>query len=296
MASCPGRIEDISSFLDGELDRDEELELRRHLDDCELCAAWHDRLELFSDGLARSLGRERAPASLARRVGVLQRPTWPHRVAIGLGGMAALATAALLLDRTVDRGAGGHLDGRADRSVDGLFQENVGDPRSDRSAWATQQLIEDHHRWTAGETALVISSSDAGEIARGLSARLPFRVGVAGITGSRLRGGQDCTFAEGRAAYLQYERAGELVSVFVAPQLMAGAADGNGLGEGDGDGDGDEGADADTRERCRTIGDEVLCTFRGPGETVAVVATRPETARSFQRAAWIVDPPGHGGQ
>lgn len=269
MASCPGRIEDVSAFLDGELDRDEELELRRHLDDCELCAAWHDRLELFSEGLARSLQRERAPASLARRVGGLRRPTWPPRAAIGLAGMAALVTVALLLGRTIDGGA------------DGVIHEGLVEPRSDRNPAAALQLIEDHHRWTSGETALVVSSSDASETARGLSARLPFRVGVAGIRGSRLRGGQDCTLAEGRAAYLQYERAGELVSVFVAPQLMAGAADGSGItGEGE--------------ESCRTIGDEVLCTFRGPGETVAVVATRPETARSFRHAAWVIDSSGYG--
>lgn len=283
MPSCPGRIEDISAFLDGELDRDEELELRRHLDDCELCAAWHDRLELFSEGLARSLGRERAPASLARRVGVLRRPTGSQRVAIGLAGMAALVAAALLLGRTIDGGVAG--------SIAGVSHESLVDPGSDRNAAFALQLIEDHHRWTSGETALVVSSSDASEIARGLSARLPFQVGVAGITGARLRGGQDCSLAEGRAAYLQYElqyeRAGELVSVFVAPELMAGA---------DGDGDWDRSSRSAGEASCRRIGDEVLCTFRGSGQTIAVVAARPETARSFQRAAWIVDPPGHGGR
>jgi anti-sigma factor RsiW len=284
MASCPGRIEDISAFLDGELDRDEELELRRHLDDCELCTAWHDRLELFSEGLARSLGRERAPASLARRVGGLRRPTWPQRVGIGLAGMAAVFAAALLLDRTTDGTDG--ANGQGEWEVDGFLHQGAVDPRSERHAAAALQLIEDHHRWTSGETTLVVSSSDASEIARGLSARLPFRVGVAGITGARLRGGQDCSLTEGRAAYLQYERAGELVSVFVAPHLVAGTDDGHG--------EGDEGSGSTGEASCRRIADNVLCTFRGPRETVAVVATRPETARSFQRAAWIVDPPGYG--
>ncbi len=284
MPSCPGRIEDISAFLDGELDRDEELELRRHLDDCELCAAWHHRLELFSEGLARSLGRERAPASLARRVGVLRRPNRSQQIAIGLAGVAALVAVTLLLGRTID-------GGRAELSHESLVDAGSGSG-SNPNAAAALQLIEDHHRWTSGETALAVSSSDASEIARGLSARLPFQIGVAGIVGASLRGGQDCSLAEGRAAYLQYERAGELVSVFVAPRLMTGTdggpdGDGNGNEQGDEQGKGRNAGEAS----CRWIGDDTLCTFRRSGQTIAVVAARPETARSFERAAWIVDPP-----
>jgi anti-sigma factor RsiW len=134
---------------------------------------------------------------------------------------------------------------------------------------AAVRLVEDHRRFVSGETALAVPSSDPGAVARGLSARLPFQVAVAEVAGAQLRGGQDCSLAEGRAAYLQYEREGERVSVFVAPRLTPGAG----------------------AEPCRTVAGVTLCTFAGPRETVAVVGPRPETARAFRSAARIVGSP-----
>ncbi len=239
MSSCPGRVEEISAFLDGELAADEELELRRHLDACDVCAAWRAHLEALSRGVASSLGRERAPRTLANRVERLRPPAWPRRAVAGVATAAALVAAALLLGRT-----------------------NGGDT-------AALQLIEDHRRLVSGESALAIPSSDPSEVARGLSARLPFQVAVADVAGASLRGGQDCSLAEGRAAYVQYERDGERVSVFVAPHLARGPG----------------------AEPCRSVAGQTLCTFAGPRETVAVVASRLETAQAFQRAAWIVGSP-----
>lgn len=238
MASCPDRFEEISAFLDGELASDEELELRRHLDACDPCAAWRAHLEALSRGVARSLGRERAPRTLANRVERLQPPVWRRRAMAGFATAAALVGAALLLSRT---------DG--------------GDA-------AAVQLMEDHRRLVSGETALAVPSSNPSEVARWLSARLPFQVAVADVAGASLRGGQDCSLAEGRAAYVQYEREGERISVFVAPHLTPGP-----LGK-----------------PCRTVAGETLCTFTGPRETVAVVAS-PETAHAFQKAVWIVGSP-----
>ena len=238
MSSCPGRVEEISAFLDGELVSDEELELRRHLDACDVCAAWRACLESLSRGVASSLGRERAPRTLANRIERLRPPTSRRRVVAGLATAAALVGAALLLSPT---------DG--------------GDA-------AAVRLIEDHRRLISGETSLAVPSSDPSEVARGLSARLPFRVAVADVAGASLRGGQDCSLTEGRAAYLQYEHEGERISVFVAPHLTPGPRG----------------------EPCRTVAGETLCTFAGPRETVAVVAS-PETAHAFQKAAWIVGSP-----
>lgn len=239
MHSCPGRLEEISALLDGELGHDEELELRRHLDACEVCAAWRTHLEGLSKGVAASLGRERAPRTLAHRVGRLQPPGWRRWAAAGVAAAAVLVGAVVLLGR----------------------------PAADDAA--AIQLVEDHRRLVSGQTALAVPSSDASEVARGLSARLPFRVVIAEVAGASLRGGQDCSLTQGRAAYVQYESEGERVSVFVAPHLLAGTGE----------------------DPCRTVGGETLCTFSGPGQTVAVVAPRPETARAFQRAAWIVGSP-----
>lgn len=239
MRSCPGRLEEVSAFLDGELASDEELEFRRHVDTCDVCAAWRAHLEALSRGVAASLGRERAPRTLAHRVERLQPPAWRRRAGAGVAAAAVLVVAVLLLGRT----GGGDA--------------------------AAIQLIGDHRRLVSGETALAVPSSDPSEVAQGLSARLPFRVAVAEVTGASLRGGQDCSLAQGRAAYVQYERGGERVSVFVAPHLLPGTG----------------------AESCRTVDGETLCTFAGPRQTVAVVASRPETALAFQRAAWIVGSP-----
>lgn len=236
MSSCAGRVEEISALLDGELASDEELELRRHVDTCEVCAAWRTHLEAFSRGMAGSLGRERAPRTLAHRVARLEPSAWRRWTAAGIATAAALVGAALLLGRT-----------------------NGGEASASR-------MVADHRRLASGEAALAVPSSDPSEVARDLSARLPFRVVVADVAGARLRGGQDCSLNEGRAAYVQYERGGERVSVFVAPYLTPGRGD----------------------EPCRAVAGETLCTFAGPRQTVAVVARRPETALAFQRAAWIV--------
>lgn len=238
MSSCEGRLEALSALLDGELAPDEELELRRHVDTCGACQAWRTRLDGLSTAVAHSIGRERAPRQLAFRVRRLEAVSWRGRAA------AAMAAAAVLVGALV-------LFGRAPEE-----------------AGSASLLIEDHHRFVSGASALAVPSSDPGAVSSGLAAKLPFRVAVARVEGAQLRGGHDCSLPEGRAAYLQYEREGERVSVFVAPHLRAGSG----------------------AEPCRSLAGETLCTFAGSRQTVAVVARRPETALAFQKAAWIEGP------
>jgi anti-sigma factor RsiW len=237
MSSCEGRLEALSALLDGELAPEEELELRRHVDTCEACQAWRTQLGGLSTAVARSIGRERAPRQLALRVRRLETVSWRGRAAAAASAAAGVLVAALV-----------------------WFGQTA--PRDGSAAL----LIEDHHRLVSGASALAIPSSDPGAVSRGLAAKLPFRVAVSDVEGARLRGGHDCSLPEGRAAYLQYEREGERISVFVAPHLAPGPGS----------------------EPCRTVSGETLCTFEGEGQMVAVVARRPETAQAFQRAASIV--------
>jgi len=262
MAECPGRHEAISALLDGELTAGEELELRRHLDHCPRCAAWRACLGALSAGVARSLGRERAPQALGERVGDLA-----PRGAVG-GRILALAAAVLVA---------GVLAG----------------PHPDVST--ATFLVRDHARLVAAGAALAVPSSDPGEVAQVLSERLPFRIEVAEVPGARLRGGHDCSIRGHRAAYLQYELAGEQgrrgaggvaavppgapersqrISVFVFPGsdpppglLASGAA-----------------------SPCRSLGGASVCAFAAGGETVGVVADSPVAARSFRRAARVAAP------
>ncbi len=238
MSSCEGRLEALSALLDGELAPEEELDLRRHVDTCDACQAWRVQLEGLSSAVAHSIGRERAPRPLALRVRRLETVSWRGRAAAAAAAAAVVFAALLFFGRTPGGGS-------------------------------ASLLIHDHHRFVSGASALAVSSSDPGAVSRGLAGRLPFRVAVASVEGAQLRGGHDCSLPEGRAAYLQYEREGERVSVFVAPHLTPGPG----------------------AEPCRTIAGETLCTFPGPRQTVAVVARRPETALAFQNAAWIVGSP-----
>jgi len=242
MASCEGRLEALSALVDGELGSEEELELRRHVDSCETCQAWRAQLDGLSNAVARSIGRQRAPRELAFRVRRLETVSWRGRAA----SVASVAALALVLVAAV------------------AFFE-----RPPPGSGSEALLLEDHHRFVSGGSALAVPSSDPGAVTRGLAAKLPFRVVVAEVEGARLRGGHDCSLPEGRAAYLQYELEGERISVFVAPRLTPPAGP----------------------EPCRSVAGETLCTFEGPGQTVAVVARRAETAQAFQRAAWIVSAP-----
>jgi anti-sigma factor RsiW len=187
VSSCQGRTEAISALLDGELGSDEELELRRHLEACEVCAAWRAQFEAYALGLARTIGRERAPRGLSERISRLApRPFWPLRAALALA--AALAAVGLWTLETR----------RAVNAFDSA-------------------LVNDHQRLVSGVEPLEVVSADPAQVALELSQRLPFRIEVARVEGARLRGGHACRIEGRSAAYLQFddERAMERVSVFV---------------------------------------------------------------------------------
>ncbi len=239
MTSCPGHLEQISAFVDGELGLEGEIALRRHLDGCDQCAAWRAQLEALSRRVASCVGRERAPRALAEQIALLRQPPAWRSPALAVGAAGLLA--------------GVILSGRADE---------------DRAS----VLIEDHHRLVSGATALSVASSNPREVADELGLQLPFRVAVADVEGAEIRGGHACSLPGGPAAYLQYERGGERVSVFVSPARPAphGAPD---------------------REVCDQVAGESVCTFTGPRETVAIVASRAEIARMFRGSAKILESP-----
>ncbi len=245
MASCDGRLEEVSALLDGELDGEQELELRRHLDVCDVCTAWRMQLEALSASVAASLGRERAPRSLAHRVDRLPVGTaLGTRVLVPLAGVAAVATLSwlgLTLLRPLP-----------------AFEE---------------ALLRDHQRLVAGGVALAVPSSDPSEVARRLGELLPFGIAVEAVKGARLRGGHACTLQGLRAAYLQYERGGEPVSVFLYPRDAPG-----------------RGVAASQDGSCRALGETSLCAFEGTDEIVTVVASSPVAARAFRHAAQMSRP------
>ena len=128
MSSCEGHLEALSALLDGELGPEEELELRRHVDSCETCRAWHAQLEALSTGIVHSIGRERAPRLLVHRVRRLQASSARGRATAGTAAGVALFAALVLL---------GQMSG------------------SDEGA---SRLVEDHRWFVSGETIAVVAS------------------------------------------------------------------------------------------------------------------------------------------
>lgn len=193
MTECRTHLEALSALLDGELAADEELALRRHLDDCGSCRVWRRHLETLSKSVASSLGRERAPRALAREVQRLA----PARQRVLSAAAVVAVTAAI----------GVVVLSRAELSS-GVF-------------------VEDHRSLVSGRTPLAVPSSDPGEVARSLGERLPFQIEVGAVAGAELRGGHPCTLRGHQTAYLQYAQDGEPVSVFVIPgKVRAGAGAG----------------------------------------------------------------------
>jgi len=237
--SCPGRVEAISALLAGELGEAEELELRRHLDGCARCVAWRAELEGLSDALARELRRERAPRRLGervaglapRRVGPLTRPSRPAAVAaLGAAVLAAVLVVAWALYP----------------------------PPSFEAA-----LVADHRKLVSGRVALHAPASDPEAVERTLAARLPFSVELGSVSGARLLGGHACHLVGRDAAYLQFERGGERISVFAFPRAEMRRVGG---------------------PRCRLVEGASLCEWDAPGHTVAGVSSDPSAAASFEAA------------
>jgi len=220
MADCPGRVDELSAWVDGELDAEGELELRRHLDACSMCEALRGDFEALSAALATTVGQTRAPRELARRV--MARGPSRSRPALQVSAVIAILGAVLIW-------------------------APLGDPSPDA------RMVSDHRRLVGAVQSLDVPSSDAEVVAKGLGERLPFRIELASASDAQLRGGHACQVRGVDAAYLQYERQGELISVFAQPGGLAGGPSG---------------------PRCRDLGDERLCSWERDGQTVTVVGSR----------------------
>ncbi|MFQ5504538.1 MAG: anti-sigma factor family protein [Planctomycetota bacterium] len=219
-ADCPGRVEELSALVDDELVAEGELEIRRHLDTCPTCEALHGDLEALSAALETTAGRTRAPHELARRV-MRQRPT-RFRPATQVSAAVIMLAAVLI------------WGSRADRSSDA-------------------RMVSDHRSLVDAVESLDVRSSEAEVVANELGQHLPFRIELASAADAQLRGGQPCQIGGIDAAYLQYERQGEVISVFAYPGGRSG----------------------DVKEpRCRDFGEERLCSWERDEQTVTVVGSR----------------------
>jgi anti-sigma factor RsiW len=226
---CSRRWEEISALLDGELEPQAELDLRRHLDSCEVCAGWRAYLRALSQAAAGA-HLARAPSSLVRRV----REMAPRgRSWSTFGGTAAALGLVAAVGLWLTQAAGDRLE---------------------------EAILSDHHRLVAGGMPLHVRTSEPAVLRAALSSRLPFEVDVGVTHDAALVGGRACSLAGVPAAYLQFERGGEVVSVFAYRT---------------------RGSPRPAATRCEDSAGERVCVREAPEETVVVVASRAETASEF---------------
>ena len=89
---CSEIQENLSAYLDGELDPDEESELKSHLEGCESCSRELESLRSTVE-LVRSVPRVQAPSALKQRLSSatsFRRPAWRFLNPVALASAAAL--------------------------------------------------------------------------------------------------------------------------------------------------------------------------------------------------------------
>ena len=72
MSPCPA-FEELSALIDGDLDRDRELEVRRHLDSCEACRMQVNAVTRLKQAVGGAYAGQSPPPHLRRAV-LAQRP------------------------------------------------------------------------------------------------------------------------------------------------------------------------------------------------------------------------------
>jgi anti-sigma factor RsiW len=188
--SCPLSFEDLSTFVDGECEAARELDLRRHLDQCDRCRDRVAALQRLKLAVGRTTTEEPVPVALARAVrsgGVnVQRHRWRRWASIGGAALAAAAVACVVWWRA----AGGS------------------DP-------FTTALIADHIHYAHNAERLQVAAADPDVLQQWFADRLPFAPEFPALSGAQLLGGRLCTLRGNHLALAFVDKGGEVLSIFV---------------------------------------------------------------------------------
>ncbi len=237
MSRCEYPFETLSAYVDAELDSHVELEVRRHLDACELCRNTVATLIGLKQAVATAADIRPVPHGLRQRLGQFARSSRSRRLRISV--WAAVAAAAALL---VTFGIG-RWSAQSKGSVGDLL---------------ARALIEDHERYLEIPDAIQVVSSDPRRIADSFNSRVGFPIELPQLSGASLLGARFCWLRGHKALLSFYESNGRRFSVFVL--------DKNALPE--------EGM---PKDRCRTSGKYEACLLRAAPELLAMVGDRQQT-------------------
>ncbi len=196
MTRCDASFEMLSAYVDGQLGNAEELEVRRHLEECARCRRTVEAFLEMNQAIAFASEVHPVPHILRERLNQLasskgRRPrTWLW--------VAVAAAAALLVALRVGRWAM-QSPGTA---VDQL----------------ARALIEDHVRYLGIPDAIQVASNDPRRIADSFNNRVGFPIELPQLSDASLLGARFCWLRGHKALLSFYESKGQRFSLFVLDQ------------------------------------------------------------------------------
>jgi anti-sigma factor RsiW len=202
MTTCTVPFDRLNAYVDGELLPGDELEMRRHLDVCAICATRVESLLTVKDAVAASAELRAVPHTLRERLTAPAgaRSRWGRFRVARIALLAAGALLAVVL-------AG---DRREPLPASSMRAPHGG---SDHVAEA---LVADHLHFLQEPNAVEIGSSDPDRLAVALGEKVGFPLAIPRLEGATLLGGRLCSLWGQKVALTFYEAHGKRLSLFIA--------------------------------------------------------------------------------
>ena len=198
MKRCDMALEELSAFVDGELDAAGELELRRHLDVCSRCTKFVAGLTHLKTAVGRSAVTQPVPPALMREV---RRAAPRVRVRQVSGPFAAILAASVLL------------------VVGVLVWMQRAQTDTPLHPFGTV-LVADHVHYAYRPDRLQVEEADPAALSRWFAARLPFQPEFPAVHGAQIVGGRVCDIQGNQLALAFLEDGGERLSMFIGDAEM----------------------------------------------------------------------------
>jgi len=193
MTWCDTSFETLSAYVDGQLETEEELEVRRHLEGCARCRRTVELLMEMNQAVAAASEVHPVPHGLRGRLNELASSK-TRRPRKWLWAFLPI-TAALLVALGIGRWA---------MWSDGTPVDQL-----------TRALVEDHVRYLSIPDAIQVTSDDPQRIDDSFSNRVGFPIELPELSGARLLGARFCWLKGHKAVLSFYESGQKRVSLFV---------------------------------------------------------------------------------